>query len=105
GPAHARQPLGIVENMIGHRHSANNVLQPQNVLAVQNLAHGGLHVGGSLPHDQLFLAVGWIIHLDQEQEAVELGLGQGIGAFLLDGVLSSKNEERVLHGIVGAADG
>ena len=64
-----------------------------------------LHVGRALPHDLLFLGVGRVIDLDQEQEAVELGLGQRVGAFLLDRVLRGQHEERVLHRVVGAADG
>ena len=87
-----------MEDVIGHRHAPHDVLQPQDVLAVQHLGHRGLHVGGPLPHDLLFLAVGRVIDLDHEQEAVELGFGQRIGAFLLDRVLRRQHEERVFIG-------
>ena len=38
-----------------------------------------------------------VLHEDLEHEAVLLGLGQRVGAFLLDGVLRGQHEERVHH--------
>lgn len=40
-----------------------------------------------------------------EKEAVGLGFGEGIGAFLFDGVLGGHDEERFGEAIAGAADG
>ena len=94
GRRHARDTLGITENVIGHRHAADDVLQTQDVVAVQHLADRRLHVRRALPHDLLLLRVAGIIDLDEEQEAIELGFGQRIGAFLLDGVLRGQHEER-----------
>ena len=45
--------------------------------------------------DALLLVEARIIDLDVEHEAVELGLGQRIGAFLLDRVLRGDDEERI----------
>ena len=104
-PGHARDPLGVSEDVIGHRNPANDVLQLDDVVAVQHLRYYRLHVGSALPHDLFFLAVARIVDVDHEQEAVELGLGQRIGAFLLDGVLRGQHEERILHRMVDAADG
>ena len=45
--------------------------------------------------DALLFVKRRVIHLDGEHEAVELGLGQRIGAFLLDRVLRGDDEERI----------
>ena len=45
--------------------------------------------------DLLFLFEVRVIDLDVEHEAVELGFGQRIGAFLLDRVLRGEDEERL----------
>ena len=42
--------------------------------------------------------------MDHEHEPVELGLGQGIGAFLFNRVLCGQDKEGVGQGIVCAAD-
>ena len=53
------------------------------------------HVGrGPLDDLELFLLVG-IVDVDVEHEAVELRLGQRVGAFLLDRVLRGQHEERL----------
>ena len=49
-------------------------------------------------------AGGRIVDLDVEHEAVELGLGQRIGAFLLDRVLRGDREERLGQRIGRLAD-
>ena len=49
--------------------------------------------GGALDDLQLVGRVG-VADLDHEHEAVELGFGQRVGAFLLDRVLRRKDEER-----------
>jgi hypothetical protein len=46
-----------------------------------------------------------VVHADVEHEAVELGLGQRVGALLLDRVLRRQHEERVGQRVVFAADG
>ena len=51
-----------------------------------------------------FLAVG-IAHQQLEEEAVQLGLGQRIGPFLLDGVLRGHDEERQGELVALAGDG
>ena len=46
-----------------------------------------------------------VVDQDIEHEAVELGLGQRIGPFLLDRVLGRQHEERVGQPVALAADG
>jgi hypothetical protein len=48
-------------------------------------------------HDlELLVSVG-ILHGELEHEAVDLGLGQGVGALLLDGVLGGQHQEGVVQ--------
>ena len=50
------------------------------------------------PGDDLHLVVlREVVHHDVEHEAIELRLGQRIGAFLLDRVLRREHEERPLE--------
>ncbi len=42
---------------------------------------------------------------DFHKETVHLRFGQGIGAFLLNGVLRGKDKEQILHGMSGATYG
>ena len=59
--------------------------------------------GGRSPGDLELLVETRIADEDLEHEAVLLGLGQRIGAFLLDGVLRGQDEERI--GQLDAAPG
>ena len=55
-------------------------------------------------HDLLFFLVRRVIDFDEEEEAVELGLGQGVCAFLFDrSFWSREDEERVLHRVFDPA--
>ena len=65
----------------------------------------GKVVSGGGPGDLDFLVFRWVIQLDQKHEAVQLGLGERIRAFLLDGVLGSDGEERLGQGVRLLADG
>ena len=57
-------------------------------------------------HDNLHFVVKIrIANLDVQHEAVELRFGQGIGAFLLDGVLRRQNKERQIQRVGRAAGG
>ena len=44
-----------------------------------------------------FVGTRWVADLELEHEAIDLRLGQRVGAFLLDGVLRRQNEERLLE--------
>ena len=65
-------------------------------------ARGGAGVG---VEDEAFLVEGGVVDLDLQHEAVDLGLGEGVGAFLLDGVLGGEDEEGVGEGVGFLADG
>ena len=65
----------------------------------------GGRVAGRPAEDLEFLGGRRIGHADVEHEPVELGLGQGVGPFLLDGVLGRQHEERVGQRVGPAAGG
>ena len=71
-------------------------------LHVEALAHLAL---GHQPHQALFLGFGGVGHGHLQEEAVQLGLGQGIGALLLDGVLGGQHHEGAGHREGLALDG
>ena len=62
-------------------------------------------VSGGLTGDAHFLLLRGVIHFNQEHEAVKLGFRQGIGAFLLNGVLGGEHEEGRQKGEGAAHDG
>ena len=74
-----------------------------SLLAVDDVARaaGSVMPGGAAGDGDLLVARG-IIDADHEHEAVELRLGQRIGALLLDRVLRRQDEERRIER-VGAA--
>ena len=55
--------------------------------------------------DLELLVLGRVVDAHLEHEAVELGLGQRVGAFLLDRVLRGEHEERLGQLVAHAADG
>ena len=67
---------------------------------VENLLGGedGLNGGGGFGvchavEDEAFFVAGGVVDADFEHEAVDLGFGKGIGAFLFDGVFGGHDEE------------
>jgi hypothetical protein len=101
GPASrgARKTHRIVEHGVVHPHGSRHGLEREH--------GGGLHQGHDLVDVELVadLALGDVAHQRHlvlgrrivdahlEEEAVELGLGQGVGAFMLDGVLGREHHE------------
>src|SRR5438034_2223487 len=70
------------------------MLQRQHVFGSQHRRDLGRAIAGGRLDDRLFLFLRGIGHSQLEHEAVELRLGQGIGALLLDRVLGGEHEER-----------
>ena len=60
--------------------------------------------GGGQEHGALGIEVR-VADVDLEEEAVELGFRERVGALLLDGVLGGEHVEGARQGVVGAADG
>ena len=87
------QLQGIADHVVGGRHAADDLLQFQDSLASERgRDRGGYVRGGPLDDVEFLIGVG-IIDERVEHEPIELGLGQRIRSFLLDGfcVASTKN--------------
>ncbi len=93
-----------MDDVVGHRHPAHQVLQLEDAVAGQ---HGADLVDdlrrGPAGDLELFLE-GRILDEDLEHEAILLGLGQRIRAFLLDRVLRRQHEERIGELVAHPAD-
>ena len=93
-----RQPHDVVLHVRGEDHLADELL-PLARSRAPSITLSGFDVDaarGAVEDRRQFLAAG--IADDQlEEEAVELGFGQRIGAFLLDRVLRGHHEERLLR--------
>src|SRR5437660_1514296 len=74
--AQPRDPLGELEHLVRHRHPADDLLEPEDVLGGEHRVDHHLRVRGAHPHDLLFLLVARVIDLDEEDEPVELGFRQ-----------------------------
>src|SRR3989344_909155 len=80
-----------------YRNMAHIILQGLNCVLVQYLSELFQWLGRSIPlKNLLFFLKTWIGDQNLEEETICLCFRQGIGTFLLDGVLGCKDEERTL---------
>ncbi len=68
-------------------------MQRDQPVGVQRRAHHVIVAGRRLDQDAALGVEVGIVHVDLQQEAIQLGFGQGVGAFLLDRVLRRQNME------------
>ena len=90
----AHEAHGVLEHVVGDGHAADELLEVGDFLAGDDrldICHG---VRGGRLDDAQLLGVGWVIDPGVEHEAVELGFGKGVGAFLFNGVLRGEHEKR-----------
>ena len=93
--------------MIGDRNAPGQLLQGDYLLSVKKRFHLGPGQAGGDARDLLLLGGAGVVDAQLEEEAVELGFGQWVGALLLDRVLRSQHEERLaqLHRLPGRGHG
>ena len=94
----------MLDNVVGHRHAANGLLEVKNLLCVEHLSHVVGRVGCCLLDNLHLVVERGVVEPDVEHEAVELSLGQRVGSLLLDGVLGGEHEEGRRQGPRGAGD-
>ncbi len=99
----ANHSNGPFREVVGNRHAADQMAEPQDLFGRERLGDGGFEVGRGLFDDGQFLVGVGIVDVHHEHEPVELRLGQRVGAFLLDGVLRGQHEERLGQGVPLAA--
>ena len=93
------QPHRVARDLLGDDHLPHQLLNLQDLGAGQHpLRRLGRHAG-RLRDDAHLFVLGQVLHHDVEHEAIELRLGQRIGAFELDRVLRREDEERPLERI------
>jgi len=95
-----------IDDVIRHGHFTRELLRGLEVLGGDD-GIDVLRIGaGGAGNDVAFVVARGVIHFDKEKEAVFLRFGQGIGAFLLDGVLRGEHEEglRKLEGFLADRD-
>ena len=102
GLPHQRQ--GVADDVVGDRHLADDPLQLQNLGRRQHRLDRVGQRRRRSPHHLELLGEVRILHEHLEHEAVLLGLGQRIGAFLLDRVLRGQHEERIGQRVPHPAD-
>ena len=91
--------------MAGAGHLPDDLLEFEDAGAIQN---GGYGLGGPTRgqlDDPAFLVLRGVFDDHLEHEAIKLGLGQGVGAFLLDGVLGGHHDEGFFERVGLAAHG
>ena len=91
--------------MVGDGDFADGALDLEDLFAGENLSDVGALVGGCLAGDLSFFVEGGVADEDFEHEAVLLGFGERVGAFLFDGVLGGEHEEGGTEAVDGLADG
>ena len=99
---------GQVDQVGGHRvvdeEAVGDLLEPDDVGRLEDLL-GPRRVDRHPVQDRELLLPGRVRHVDLEQEAVALGLGQAVDTLGLDRVLGGEHEERVGQGMTAPGDG
>ena len=85
-------------HVVGHRHAADDLLQVEDLLgrsaSASTFAVTSAVVRRTISNSS---SSSGIVDVGVEHEAVQLGLGQRVGAFLLDRVLRGQHEERLVE--------
>ena len=102
GAKHAHR---VAHHVAGDRDVPGERLHRQHVGTGGCLPDGRNVAAGGAIHDLQQLALGRERHVDLEEEAVQLGLRERVGAFHLEGVLGGEHEERFREGVLLLRDG
>ena len=89
----------VLLHRVGHmQHQRLRAGAEHRFLAQRSGCRGGAGIavgfGAGQTQDGRFRGGIRVVHVDVQQEAVELGLGQGVGALLLDGVLGCHDQKQ-----------
>ena len=96
---------GVLLHMRRHQHLAAHRAHFHDGVAVEHRTHLRLLPLNGALHDAVQFRARGIGHQDLHQEAVELGFGQRIGAFHLDGILGGHHQEGTFELVRGSAAG
>ena len=86
---------GVIHHLLVHEQLGDRAPRGEDVLRLRHPLHLDGTTGGHTRHDLLLGVARRIPDAHLQHESVELGLGEGIGALLLDRVLGGEHEERL----------
>src|SRR5258708_12256688 len=84
---------GVFYHIIGDGHTANQVLESDDLITREYLVYLPDIVSSCIFHNVYLLLVTGIIQEDVKHKSIELGFWKGIRSFLFDGILRSQNKE------------
>jgi len=100
----ADEPGNIPDDVGGGLDLFDDGLDGEEVPGRENLPETGQRASADLGYDFFLFVRGGVFDVNLEHKAVELGLREGIGSFLFDGVLGGDDKEGVGQGIGFLAD-
>ena len=97
---------GVAGDVFGNGHLFHDLLKGQELIATEEAMHGLFFATRRTGDDGDFFVLAEVVDDDVQHEAVELCLGQRIGAFHLDWVLCGEHKEglREMHRVSGDGD-
>ena len=98
GSAFADEFDDMFVDVFGDGDAADDFLEAEDIGGVENFLEDGHGATGGGFGDLEFFFGGGVADIDEEHEAIELGFWEWVGAFLLDGILGSEDEERFFEG-------
>ena len=105
GPGGRSEPDCVLDDLLGDRHFAHNLVKLEHVLAVKQRFDGFRFSGGGASDHFDLVGLGEVVDHDVEHESIQLRLGQRIGAFHFDRILGRQHEERLLEHVAGSGGG
>ena len=97
-------PHGVVGDVAGDRHLPAERLHRLEGAPIGDAVDGIAGGAGGAADDLVHLLAGGVADVQLEEEAIELGLGQRVGALHLDRVLGRQHEERPGQLVDGGGD-
>ena len=105
GPGGSGEINRVGEDVVGHRHCADELLDGENVLPGDNGRGLWKVPDGGAADDFNFLIACRIAEIQREHETIELCLGQWISTLVFDRVLGGDDEKRIRQSAVLTGDG
>jgi len=99
------EPDGVADQFLGDGHLSHQGVDGDDIVAGEEGFDGGGCAAGGTGDDLHLVVFRQVIHDDIEEETVELGFGERVGALHLDGVLGGEDEEGFLEGVPMAGGG
>jgi hypothetical protein len=105
GPRRHHEPHDVFLDPLVHVDLLGEVLEAREGAPVEHASDGDRTLRADEAHDAHLLVERRVAHEELRDKAVELRLGQGVGPFVLDGVLRGQNEERRVQRVGRVAEG